>query len=616
MASSSGPLALGGVGHDIAGLRRVFALVPWRMRWRALGLLIAAGASAVLDLVAVASMLPLTQLLASPDSLPGMVTDVLVPLLGTSDRSTVILVLAFLVAAAFIIKNLSIIVIRWWSLGITNKASSAAQAELLRRYMSAPYVAHRRRSRGRIMQVLSGAVPATFNGILLGYITVVVYGLTVLMLALALLVMAPLASLAAIVVFGGAAALISGVLRPRAHRNGEEMLGLETDSWRILGPAIDGFRDARLFRREQYFTDRYARNRDDVARVGRSRGLLSELPKYVLEIVMVVGILVVAIILFATNDDSTGLGLLAMFAAASLRIVPALNIVVATYNGIVLSRPSLAMVVEELRELEQDEEFPVGEVRGEAQVVFPVADIQVRGLGFRYPDGTRNVLSDVTVTIPVGRSVALVGGSGAGKTTFADIVAGLLVATEGAVEVGGIDIAEHPREWLSQVAMVSQKVYLWDDSLRSLITFGQSPEEIDEDLLQEVVRQARLTEFVDELPEGLETRIGENGSRLSGGQAQRVGIARALYARPRILILDEATSALDNETEHRITETIEALHGEITVIVIAHRLSTVKNADEILYFSEGRLRSRGTMATLREQDPEFARLVALGSLTT
>ncbi|UJH69905.1 ATP-binding cassette domain-containing protein [Ornithinimicrobium sp. INDO-MA30-4] len=178
----------------------------------------------------------------------------------------------------------------------------------------------------------------------------------------------------------------------------------------------------------------------------------------------------------------------------------------------------------------------------------------------------------------------------------------------------GRDVADYPRSWLRNVAMVSQKVYLWETTLKRLITFGEPDDEVDEVRLAAALRDAQLDAYIASLPKGLETMIGEAGARLSGGQAQRVGIARALYANPMVLILDEATSALDNETEHEISKTIDALRGKITVVVIAHRLSTVKNADEILFFSEGRLKSRGTMQQLRVKDAEFARLVELGSL--
>lgn len=600
------------LGEDLRRLSQIFALVPWRMRRPVIGLLLAAGSSAALDILAVASMLPLTQMLASSGELPAVVRTALVPLLGTDERRTVLLVLAVLVATAFVVKNATIIAIRRWSLSLTNRASTAVQSALLEQYMAAPYVTHRRRSRGRIMQVISGAIPAAFNGVLLGYITIIVYGLTVMMLGVTLLVLAPLASLAALVIFGGASLFVSRILRPRAQRNGEAMLALETESWRILAPAIDGFRDARIFCREAHFTEQYRENRRQVARAGRDRALLGELPKYVLEVVMVLGILVVALILFGTNDEATAFGLLAAFAAASMRIVPSLNLVVATYNAVVSGRPSLAMVGEEMDELALDA-APGGEADEEI-VPLRAGDIEVRDVTFRYPDGDRDVLRHVTVRIPAGRTIALVGGSGAGKTTFADLLGGLLVASSGEVVVDGVDVGRHPRSWRAAVAMVSQKVYLWDDSLRSLITFGEDPSRTDAAHLADVIRRARLEDVVSALPEGIETRIGENGARLSGGQAQRVGIARALYTRPQVLILDEATSALDNETEHRITETIEELRGRVTVIVIAHRLSTVKNADEILFFKDGTLRDRGTMVQLRARIPEFARLVQLGSL--
>nr|WP_228018906.1 ABC transporter ATP-binding protein [Brachybacterium epidermidis] len=276
--------------------------------------------------------------------------------------------------------------------------------------------------------------------------------------------------------------------------------------------------------------------------------------------------------------------------------------------------PNLTFAADEIRSLEDE----VGRVEiaptSAQDDPVPEEPIEVRDLGFRYATGSRDVLSDVDVRIDRGTTVALVGPSGAGKTTFADLLAGLLRPTAGSITVGDMDLSQQPRRWMSEVAVVSQQVYLWDAPLRDLITFGALRDEVDEEHLADVVRRARLEDFVADLPEGLGQWVGDGGVRVSGGQAQRIGIARALYARPRVLILDEATSALDNETEHQITETIAALHGELTVIVIAHRLSTVKNADDILFFSEGRLAGQGTMTELHRQNPEFARLVELGRL--
>jgi ABC-type multidrug transport system fused ATPase/permease subunit len=605
--STPGP----GLRGDVMRLRTVFTLVPWRMRGRIILLLLASLLTSLLDMVAVATMLPLTQMLTAEGRIPPVVQQFVVPVLGTDDRQSVLIALALLVGLGFLVKNLSMIIIRWWSLGETNRAAAAVQSELLRRYQRTSYTSHRSRSKATVLQTISNAVRTAFTNVLLGYITVVVDGLTIVMLMVLLVVMSPLASLAAAVLFIGASLLMIRVLKPAAVRYALRALGLDTDAWGYLNPAIEGFREARIFRRERLFADAYEGNRSEHAKIVRNQALLAELPKYLLEIVMILGILVVAMLLFATQPEATAFGLLAVFAAAALRVVPALNRVVATINGVRAGGASLELVAAQIVELQRDRQEVEQDV---ARIEIPATDIVVRDLGFKYPDGEEDVLSGVDTVIPWGRTVALVGSSGAGKTTFADILAGLLQPTTGEVTVGGVDISEYPRSWAADVAMVSQRVYLWDATVRDLITFGLPKDNVDEDLLEDVVRRARLTEMVDNLPQGLDSVVGDSGGRLSGGQAQRIGIARALYSRPKYLILDEATSSLDNETEHEVTATIEALRGEITVVVIAHRLSTVKNADEILYFAKGRLRDRGTMAELRSRDVEFARLVDLGSV--
>ncbi|GAB2537742.1 ABC transporter ATP-binding protein [Brachybacterium huguangmaarense] len=602
-----------GIGRDFALLRRIFTQLPWKMGPRIAFLLVAGLLAAALDTVAVLAMLPLTQMLTSADgSVPSVLQAYLVPLLGTDERAPVLLALALFVGTAFLVKNIAMIVIRWWSIGITARASAALQARVLRRYVYADYSSHRRRSKAVILQTVTNSAAVSIDLVLLGYITLAVDLLTVILLFGTLFVLSPVACALALIVFGGGALILSRVLKPWAMRYATKGMELATDSWRSVNPAIEGFRESRVFRREGHFVGAYEANRAQSAAVSQRERLLGELPKYLLEIIMIAGIFSVALVLFAMQPEATAFALLAAFGAASMRVIPALNRLVATFNGVRVGRPHVELVAEQLRELDA----AAARDRSTHEVIapVPVADIVVADARFRYPDADEDVLSDVSVTIRRGATVALVGASGAGKSTFADILAGLLTATGGSVTVGGYDIAEHPRSWLANVAMVSQKVYLWEATVRDLITFGVPVEEVDEALLEDVVDRARLRSFVDGLPEGLDTVIGDSGARVSGGQAQRLGIARALYAQPNVLILDEATSALDNETEFEITETIEALRGSITVIVIAHRLSTVKNADEILFFSKGRLQSRGTMAQLTASDPEFARLVELGSL--
>ncbi|WP_085528670.1 ABC transporter ATP-binding protein [Kocuria massiliensis] len=582
------------------------------MRSRIVTMFIAAFAASLLDMVAVAAMLPLTQVIAAGDGLPGLISQYLVPILGTDDRKTILLALALGVGLAFLIKNAAIIVIRRWTIREIEYARSATEAEVLERYLDAPYARHRQRSKAGMLQILTRGIAQVFESVLLGYITIAVDGMTIVLILLTITVMSPVAALAAVVIFGGSAFLLARVLKPYSLKHAHSAYLRDMEAFGYLNPAIEGFRESRIFQREEYFAESFRKNRVEYAGYQSFLRVMGELPKYLLEVVMIFGILVVAILLFVIRDQNTAFGLLAVFAAAAMRVVPALNRVVATVNQVRAGAPSLADVAADIEELEADQASSSS--RDEQIVEVPDEDIVVKDLTFSYPDSPRPVLKGVNVTIPRGHTVALVGTSGAGKTTFADILAGLYEPTGGTVTVGGVDISTHPRSWLSNVAMVSQKVYLWDASVRDLITFGEPRDMVDDAWLDEVVRQSQLEPLLRDLPDGLDSMVGDAGARLSGGQTQRIGIARALYRKPRVLILDEATSALDNETEHEITETIEALRGHMTVIVIAHRLSTVKNVDEILFFARGQLQGRGSMSQLKDTEPEFARLVALGDL--
>ncbi|GAA2557521.1 hypothetical protein GCM10009861_16890 [Neomicrococcus aestuarii] len=240
-------------------------------------------------------------------------------------------------------------------------------------------------------------------------------------------------------------------------------------------------------------------------------------------------------------------------------------------------------------------------------------DIQVNDVWYRFEDSEEFVVSGVSLTIRAGSTVAFVGSSGAGKSTLLDILLGLFHPTKGEVLYGKVNIHDSLGPWYGTVAIVSQDIFILDDTLAANVAYGTPTGQIDMARVREVVSLAQLDEAVSQLPEGLETRLGERGVRLSGGQRQRVGIARALYRDPDVLILDEATSALDNITEYQISETMKSLSGERTIIIVAHRLSTVKNADEIFFMKNGRIAGSGKFEDLQKSNSDFAELVRIGS---
>ena len=235
-------------------------------------------------------------------------------------------------------------------------------------------------------------------------------------------------------------------------------------------------------------------------------------------------------------------------------------------------------------------------------------------MSFQYPDGDKPVLNNITLDIPMGSSIAFVGGSGSGKTTLIDLILGLIEPTHGQVLKNGEPIHKDLRSWHQRIGYVPQDVFIADCTVTEAVAFGLEPHEIDVERVKYCLEVAALTEVVESLENGLDTKLGYNATRLSGGQKQRMGIARALYRNPSVLILDEATSALDNETEYKITKTIERISKDITVIIVAHRLSTVRNVDQLVYLSNGRIANQGTFAEVQQANAEFANLVKLGQL--
>ena len=299
-----------------------------------------------------------------------------------------------------------------------------------------------------------------------------------------------------------------------------------------------------------------------------------------MEMVFVAAILAVIIVKLLNGTQSAYfVSTLSVFAIAAFRLMPSMNRITNYMSVLMFTKGSVEKVYHDLQEVERLEKNKPVET---ADVSLELKkEIQIRNLSFRYPDASENVLENISFTIPKNRSIAFIGPSGAGKTTLADIILGVLEPTAGQICVDGIDIQNCMSAWHKNIGYIPQSIYLMDASIRENVAFGIPEEQIDETCLRRALEEAQLKEFVDSLPEGLDTVIGESGVRLSGGQRQRIGIARALYNDPDVLVLDEATSALDNETEKAVMDAIDRLAGNKTLIIIAHRLTTITNCDVI-----------------------------------
>lgn len=539
---------------------------------------------------------------------------------GNPDTPTLIIIFGLTLVAAFVLKGVFSLVVRRWSLSFLATQQSAVSVALLNRYTREPYLDHRKRGAAPIYNAVNDVTAQAYGAYVGGVLGFVGELLSILMLMVMLLVIMPVPALLAMVYFGLTSFVLQSVLKRKNREQGVIVLNATRGAWSAMIESVDSFREIRLYDATDRYMYRYQEKRLDAVSASMRSAFLSEFPKYTLEIIFILGIAGLLAFMSATQGaDSTGY--LLLFAGACIRILPNYTRMVASLGNIRAGEHASDELVKEIEQLTPEARMfnlaskPVVPEGHEYinKTIEPI-DIQIDNLSFQYPDGDKPVLNNITLDIPMGSSIAFVGGSGSGKTTLIDLILGLFAPTNGQVLKNGESIQKDLRSWHQRIGYVPQDVFIADCTVTEAVAFGLEPHEIDVERVKYCLEVAALTEVVESLENGLDTKLGYNATRLSGGQKQRMGIARALYRNPSVLILDEATSALDNETEHKITKTIERISKDITVIIVAHRLSTVRNVDQLVYLSNGRIANQGTFAEVQRANAEFANLVKLGQL--
>jgi ATP-binding cassette, subfamily B, bacterial PglK len=519
--------------------------------------------------------------------------------LGFQSTNAFILFAVGFLLMVFIIKNAYLLVFNYVQYRVIFNQKVKLSRAMFREYLTKPYTFHLQRNSSELLRNINGEVPKIFDGILLSSFQMVTEILIIISILTLLLVTAPLATLTSGILLGGSVFIFFKIFRKKITYLGRENQRVSREVIKWVNQGLGASKELKVSGKESYFVNSYEKQSKIMAANTINKNMIDQIPRLFIETLLVSVVLITMIILVFQGTETTVLvATMSLFAMAAFRLMPSITRIVATITTIRYSLPALTVVHNDLikgntynhkiHEEASNEMQPVNVKSGEKTFCHA---INLENVYFRYPNQKEYSIKNVSLTIPIGTSVAFVGTSGAGKTTIVDIILGLLEAEKGQVRVDGRDLYDLLPLWQKKIGYIPQSIYLSDETIRKNVAFGIADKDIDDSAVQRAIEDAQLKEFIDTLPEGMETVVGERGVRLSGGQRQRIGIARALYHNPEIIFLDEATSALDNDTEKEIMKAIDGLKGEKTLIIIAHRLSTIANCDIVYKVDKGMILS-------------------------
>ena len=571
----------------ISSLKKIWGLLDRTERRRAVLLLGLMAVGMTLETASTGLVIPAIMLMMQQDlgaSFPQV--DPLLELLGRPTQAELIVIVMLGLVLVYLVKNLFLAFLAWRQTRFAYGIQAQLSQRLFAIYLRQPYTFHLQRNSAQLIRNVTGEVSmfteALISGLNIDTELLVLFGISCLLLAVE-----PVGALVAVMVLAGAAWMFYRGTRARVARWGQTRQ--QHDGLRIqhLQQGLGGAKDVKLLGRESEFIEQYRFHNALSARVGQRQAALQMFPRLWLELLAVVGLATLVLSMIAQGRPIAAMvPTLGLFAAAAFRLMPSVNRILASAQALRYTLPVVNTLDRELR-------LPVAAAPARSKAAGAVpefqSEIRLAEVTFSYPSASAPAIKDASIRVGKGESVGFVGPSGSGKSTLIDVVLGLLSPAAGMVKVDGKDIRQDMRAWQDQIGYVPQSIYLTDDTLRRNVAFGLPETEIDDDAVRRAIRAAQLDDFVAGLPSGLQTVVGERGIRLSGGQRQRIGIARALYHNPAVLVLDEATSALDTATERGVMQAVTALRGSKTILIVAHRLTTVAQCDRLYHLEQGRI---------------------------
>ena len=594
--------------------RKMLSLLLPDQRFRIGLLYLPMFAAAVLDMASIGMVLPMVHALASAEW-RNKIAEFIEPFTGVVAPEQIVPVVTVVFCGLFVGKNVLLYLIYHVINSTIQSQWAAFTHRLFALYLGRSLSFHLSRNSAELVRNITTTTGRSFDALRV-FMVLSMEGFLMLGTLALLLAIEPAVTAGAgafLAIFGLVFYRVSG---PIFRTWGERAHDIEKHMIQSVNEGIGGIRDVKLLNVGGFLSAVLGRLAAEMGTYTSRMSTAQQIPRLMIESLMVLGFVVVILVLTADGRGlETALGTLALFGMAGLRLIPSMNRILTGASEIKNRTASIEALYADMQNIGETAAAVAVDTGPAADAAMPFERaLHINRVSLRYPGAERLALDQFDLVIEPATSVGIVGASGAGKTTLMDVILGLLRPSEGVVTVDGIALPAEPRAWQDRIGFVPQQIFMLDDTLKHNIAFGVADADVDTRRLARAVSLARLDEFVAGLPDGLDSMIGERGTRISGGQRQRVAIARALYRDPAVLVFDEATAALDNETEREITDAIEQLSGDKTVLLIAHRLSTVRNCDVIVFMDQGKIAATGSFDALMASNPAFRRLAELGGM--
>ena len=557
------------------------------------------------ELLGVTAILPFIEAIMTPDDLDGKWYMTIVnTLFNPKTQLETMTVLGVAIILVYVLKNVYLMISSYVQAWYSTSLQRDLSIKMANTFLHSSYLFHLGINSSVLIRSINQDVVGVF-AVFFYLFRVLAELFTVAAIGVYIITLDPMLAISLIGILGTCMFVLFFGLKKLVKLFGRIGQDCDGKSLQYLTQAFNGIKEIMVMNRQEYFANSYNQSCSLSAKAAKRNNFLNVIPQNVYEMVCIGGLIGVVVIRLHMTDDITGfVTKLAIIAVASFRLFPAVSRLTTNLNAIIYNRPRLDTMYQMLKDIEGEEDFQMKNVSpADVKPLVYKNELKIDNIVWKYPAGHAPVLKNLSLNITKGQSVALIGPSGAGKTTLADVILGLLKPQQGKIMLDGEDVYENLPGWAKIIGYVPQAVYLTDDTIRNNVAFGIYADKIDEAQIWKALEEAQLADFVRGLDDGLDTMVGERGVRLSGGQRQRIAIARALYENPEILVLDEATSALDTETETAVMESIDSLHGSKTMIIVAHRLTTIRNCDAIYEISNG-------VATIRDKQDVLGEILA------